>query len=77
MKIFKISQKVNNNYDTYDAFVVYAENEEDAKTVHELDDKKYNYCSWVTETKDIEVEYLGDAKKGAERGEILGSFNAG
>ena len=34
MKIYKISQKVNNNYDTYDSAIVCAENEEDAKTIY-------------------------------------------
>lgn len=34
MKIYKISQNVNNEYDTYDSMVVCAENEEEAKRTH-------------------------------------------
>ena len=34
MKIYKISQDVNKDYDTYDSAVVYAENEEEAKSIH-------------------------------------------
>lgn len=34
MKIYKISQDVNKDYDTYDSAVVYANNEEEAKNIH-------------------------------------------
>ena len=34
MKIFKISQAINDDYDTYDSAVVCAENEEDARHIH-------------------------------------------
>lgn len=34
MKIFKISQSVNNGYDTHSDAVVIAENEEQAKRIH-------------------------------------------
>jgi len=77
MKIYKITQNVNNGYDTYDSFVVYAENQKKAKLVHKLDDTDDNYGSWVKNVADIEVEYLGEAKEGAKEGEILSSFNAG
>lgn len=77
MKIYKITQNVNSGYDTYDSFVVYAENEKKAKLVHNLDNTYDYYGSWVKNVEDIEVEYLGEAKEGAEEGEILSSFNAG
>jgi len=34
MNIYKISQNVNNGYNTYDSAVVYAKNEEEAKRIH-------------------------------------------
>ena len=76
MKLYLITQEINNDYDTYDSFVVVAEDEESAKTVHPLDTDK-SFGSWVKDVKDIQVEYLGEAKEGIKKGEILGSFNAG
>lgn len=77
MKLYLISQDVNNGYDTWNAFVVCAKNEEDAKTVRELDPVDEFYGGWVKDTNDIKVEYLGNAKPGSKRGIILESFNAG
>ncbi len=31
MKLYKISQNINNNYDTYDSAIVCAENEDEAR----------------------------------------------
>ncbi len=75
MKLYLISQNVNNEYDTYDSFVVCAENEESAKIVHPLDNERSS--RWVKNPDDITVEYLGEAREGMVAGEILGSFNAG
>ena len=61
MKIYKISQEVNNGYDTYDSFVVFAKDAESARKVIKLDDPKYSYGSWVSKEEDIQVEYLGEA----------------
>lgn len=83
MKIYKISQDTNTDYDTYDSAVVAAESEEAAQKMHP---SKYNINkSWWEEKKtsnwvDIEqvlVEYLGEAKEGTEAGVIVSSFNAG
>ena len=77
MKLYLISQTVNSGYDTYSAFVVCAEDENDAKTIHKLDAPDNNYGSWVKNIKDIKVEYLGEADESIPRGEILESFHAG
>ena len=77
MKLYLITQDVNNGYDTYDSFVVCAKDEEDAKMVHELDDDELYCKTWVSNIEDIKVKYLGEADESIERGEILGSFNAG
>jgi hypothetical protein len=34
MKIYRISQNINDGYDTYDSAVVAADNEEDARNIH-------------------------------------------
>jgi hypothetical protein len=75
MNIYLVSQNVNNGYDTYDAFVVYARDENEAKRIRKLDRDPYG--SWVTKVSDIEVTLLGHAPNQKTSGEILGSFNAG
>lgn len=80
MKIFLISQTKNRGYDTYDSAVVYAEDEEDAKTIHPNGDENKSFHGWRsswTPPEDVDVEYLGEAKPDAERGVICASFNAG
>ena len=76
MNLYLITQTVNNEYDTYDGFVVCAESEDDAKTIKELN-KSEPYGIWVWCIDDIEVKYLGKADDSVERGEVLGSFRAG
>ncbi len=71
MKLYKVSQTVNKDYDTYDSIVVAAKTEVDAAWVIPYGD------DWITSTNDVTVEYLGTAKPGTKRGWILGSFNAG
>lgn len=72
MKLYKISQTINNDYDTYDAFVVAAETEEDARNFKIL----RTIETWA-DPEHVSVEYLGEAGPLIEAGEILGSFNAG
>jgi len=71
MKIYLISQDVNNGWDTFDSAIVIAENEEEG-------DGKYDkrYGGW-SKKEFVEVEYIGEAKKGSERGVVCASFNAG
>ena len=74
MNLYKISQDVNNDYDTFDAVVVAASDEESARAIHP--DKTYGKDSWVTPKK-VKVELIGVAAKGTPQGVILASFNAG
>ncbi len=77
MKLWFISQKVNDGYDTFDSAVVAAESETEARSIHP-DGRKREYCvsSW-TRKENITVDYIGTAKEGTERGVIVASFNAG
>ena len=82
LKIYLISQIKNNGYDTYDSAVVIAENEEGAKKIHpgghkEVVERKIDSWDGWANLKDIEVEYIGEAKEGSEKGVVVASFNAG
>ena len=82
MKLFKIWQTVNNDYDTYDSAVVIATDEDDARKINpgNIDGfvpvKPADYDSWCG-IGDVKVEYLGEAKEGAKRSIVCASFNAG
>lgn len=81
MKLWLISQKVNNDYDTYDSAIVAAETEDAAKNMRpdgtEFTDAESLFFSSWCELKDVEIEYLGNAAKHIKRGVILASYRAG
>ena len=93
MKIYKISQTVDNGYDTYDGAIVAAETEEEARRIspdnwyvvneNDMFVRKSSllypkeYISSWCKVEDVKVEYIGEAKEGIEKGVILSSFNAG
>jgi len=83
MKLYEISQSVNNNYDTYDSAIVAAESEDEARMINpdKMDDEDWDgevgsWSAWCA-AKDVDVEYIGEAKEGTKKGLILASFNAG
>jgi hypothetical protein len=77
MKLWKISQNVNNDYDTFDSAVVAAETEDEARnTTPCFEDEEDIEREWAS-PEDVEVEYLGEAKEGTSAGIICSSFNAG
>lgn len=80
MKLWLISQNVNNNYDAYDSAVVAAETEIDAKHIHpdggNFQFSKRTWC-WVEHPNQISVKYLGEADASIGRGVVCASFNAG
>lgn len=79
MKLYKISQTVNDNYDTYDSAVVCADNADEAKKMHPSgnDDRSRYYMQDWCEIKDVEIKYIGEAGADIKRGVIVASFNAG
>lgn len=79
MKLWKISQTENNDYDTFDSAVVAAETEQQARETHPYgrDEWDHAYPCWASSPDKVAAEYLGEAKPGTPAGVILGSFNAG
>ncbi len=79
MNLYLISQAENNGWDTYDAVVVAATNEDEARAVNPNGNDSWgqSYSSWCSSPDEVTVEYLGVAVKGTEQGIILASFNAG
>lgn len=59
MKLWLISQKVNNNYDTYDSAVVAANSEEEARNTYPdnwgCSDVYWNGSKWLWQIKDNRV----------------------
>lgn len=82
MKLWRISQSANSNWDTYDSAIVAAEDELGARDIHpsgkwdERDNGVFYNSDW-TDKENVKVEYIGEAKDGTNSGVILASFNAG
>lgn len=85
MKLFLISQDVNNGYDTYDSAVVVAHDEEDAKIIYpskglrgKLQRLNEDNGAWVNDSNLVKVVYLGEANPDMTEPDIIcASFNAG
>ena len=82
MNLYRISQDVNNGYDTYDSAVVAAKNEAAAKETHPNGGRWQGtdsgaWCTWAYDLDDVKVELIGTAVPGTEPGVIVASFNAG
>jgi len=79
MKLYLISQTVNNCYDTYDSAVVRANTPDEARMIHPggspWDGKGREYGLWCN-SKDVNVECIGESKHKII-GVVLTSFNAG
>ena len=75
LKISRISQIVNQEPNTYDAAIVAAENEEEARRTL-LRDKTAWSNEWVSPV-DVRVEEIGVANTNIKKRVLLASFNAG
>jgi hypothetical protein len=83
MKIWLISQEVNNGWDTFDSAVVTANTKNEARYIHPCKEKqnwngiqKSDYDGWCN-ALDVIVEYIGIAKEGTKKGVILSSYHSG
>lgn len=82
LKIYLLERKDKWSYDDYDAIVVCAESEEDAKNIHpngkSLDEEaKEPWNSWTSKKENLTVTEIGIANEVQVRGVVLASFNAG
>ena len=73
MKLYKITQDVNDGYDTFDSAIVCAESEEEARNINIGSDL---FNEWASPS-DVKVKYIGEAAEGTKKGIVLASFNAG
>lgn len=78
LKLYLISQEENCSYDTYDAVVVAAYDEDAARKYNpDVGGWGMDYSSWCSSPSEVNVKYLGKAASGIEVGVVLASFNAG
>jgi len=85
MKLFKIYQNINTDYDTFDSAVVVANSAEEAQNIHPSGGSGSfdMYVNWVSRPDLVEVLYLGEVShsildKDIYPGAIIcSSFNAG
>lgn len=82
VNIYKLSQTVNNNYDTYDSCVVAAEDAEIARRMHPdgttgiwWNDQHWN--TWAYELEQVTVTLIGETIGDHTSRVICASFNAG
>lgn len=81
MNVYRVSQTINNKYDTYDSCIVFAESEDDARNNNIKFDKENEYLpDWVKESEKhlLEIEFLWELVPWSERDTwvILWSFHA-
>lgn len=80
MLIWKISQDVNNGYDTFSEAVVIAATEEAARRTHprgtQLDDDDLPLYEWAS-PENVKVELIGVATGTAKPGVVTASYHAG
>ena len=72
MNLYYIWQSENDGYDTYDAAIVAAKTQKEAKMIHpggiiNWDGKRNPGRAWVT-VENVNVELIGKAKKGSTKG---------
>ena len=79
MNLYLISQDANSEYDTFDALVVCAKNEEEARNITPDKDNCFyaEYSDWCISPEYVSVEFLGVADINVRREVILASYNAG
>ncbi len=81
MKLWLLERADYGGYDSFDAAVVVAEDEESARRIHPNEDGRMtartNDQMWPPDLALVTVKLLGEAVEGTLVGVILGSYNAG
>lgn len=77
LKLWKLSQSMNNGYDTYDSCIVAAYTEEEAKNISPCR-KDMVYMCWTINVTKVTATCIGVASPSINSGTcLLASFNAG
>lgn len=84
MKLFKIEQSENHDWDTFDSAVVCCQSAEIAQHMNPFDGRpmtveswKGKYSDWCSGPEHVTVTYLGEADASIPVGIVVSSFNAG
>jgi hypothetical protein len=82
MNIYLISQTENCDYDTYDSFICFALDEQDARQMHPSGDNEawldsFDSSSWCSTPDQANVVFIGNNPAIEEPSIILCSYNAG
>ena len=82
MKLYLISQRDNNDYDTFSAVVVCAPDEETARQMHPSSGEKITDWEaandvWCSSPELVKVKRIGIAEETLKTGAICSSFHAG
>jgi len=79
--LYLVERTDTGDYDTYDAFVVCAPSEEDARATHPRSGARWvpgeRHSAWVADLAHTRVTRLGTASDACASGIVLASFNAG
>lgn len=78
MNLYLVSQNQNNDYDTYDSFVIAADTANEAQATHPGNKENWGekYDTWCISPEFAKVKLIGKAAKGIS-GIICSSFNPG
>lgn len=77
MNLYIISQDHNGAYDVFDAALVAAESEADAKTIHPSGSESWDRRNWCESPDRVDAVLVGKAADGVQRGVLLTKFAAG
>lgn len=79
MKLFLLTQEVENGWDTFDSMIVAAKNEKEARLITPPNGEfgRTPYTCWAHSPEQVQVKLIGTAVKDTPAGIVLASFNAG
>lgn len=77
MKLYLIEQSERSGFDTFDAAVVCAASEDEARQIDPSGRNWNPYSGWASSPGNITAKYLGEACEEVTEGVILASFKAG
>jgi hypothetical protein len=81
LNLYLVSQEANNDWDTWDSFVIAAPDEATARNANPRDGTPMDWSirndSWASKPEEVTCKLIGEATLGTKPGIICASFNAG